>query len=178
MYYLVPLFFCADSFLVRFFHTRYMYTVFLSLCRVPIIFLHGASLGDPVTSAFNDSIVSLAISGPSILANVSGTCSIVSPFLITLLLRFSSVYYLARDPFQDFTKIRGLKVEMVTFNRRAHLISQSTKPFSSLRARSIECNQVKLSILIECFVFWMFSRSGMAFIQNKNDQEKVIHAWV
>ena len=38
-------------------------------------------LGDSATSASNDSIVSLAISGASVLVNVSGASSIVSSFV-------------------------------------------------------------------------------------------------
>lgn len=44
-------------------------------------FSSGASPVVPVTSVSNESIVSLAIVGASILANASGSCPIVSPFV-------------------------------------------------------------------------------------------------
>ena len=97
---------------------------------------------------YNTSIVSLAISGASILVNFSGTCPVVSPSLDNTFIAFQLCYYLARG------QILGL--------------------FQNWRTRK----QWTVINWDSAFSFRMFSRSCMAFIQNKNSWEKVIHSWV
>lgn len=74
-------FFAQVAFLINFsIHLICKYVHGISIFP-PSTYFPSASLGDPVTSASNDSIVSVTISGRTILANVFGTCPVVSHFV-------------------------------------------------------------------------------------------------